>query len=72
MSFVETAFNKGLRPRASPSDALLLRDDARHRILVDVGGVLTVHGREYEGLSGERLPIGGYDSRAIAQLEREM
>ncbi len=57
MSFVETAYNKGLRARASPTDALLLRDGARHRILVDSAGSLTKFGREYEGLSGESLPI---------------
>ncbi len=62
MSFVETAYNKGLRARASPSDTLLLRDGTRHRVLVDSSGSVTRFGREYEALAGESLPAGGYDA----------
>ena len=62
MSFIETAYAKGLRARASPSDGLLLRDGTRHRVLVDSAGALTKFGREYEALAGESLPAGGYDA----------
>ena len=62
MSFVYTAFNKGLRARASPSDGLLLHDGTRHRVLVDSSGGLTKFGREYEALAGESLPADGYDA----------
>ena len=62
MSFVKDAYDKGSRPRASPSDALLLRDGRAHRVLVDSGGRLTVHGAAYEAHSGEALPVGGFDS----------
>ena len=41
-------YDKGSRPRKSPSDALLLRDGRAHRVLVDSAGRLTVHGAAYE------------------------
>ncbi len=62
MSFVKDAYDKGSRPRTSPSDALLLRDGRAHRVLGDSGGRLTVHGAAYEAHSGEALPVGGFDS----------
>jgi hypothetical protein len=62
MSFIKDAYDKGLRPRNTPSDALLLRDGRSSRVLVDSGGRLTVHGAAYEAHSGESLPIGGFDS----------
>jgi hypothetical protein len=73
MSFVKNAYDKGSRPRASPSDALLLRDGRAHRVLVDSGGRLTVHGAAYEAHSGEALPVGGFDSTQTppARGERE-
>ena len=71
MSFVKDAYDKGSRPRASPSDALLLRDGRAHRVLVDSGGRLTVHGAAYEAHSGEALPVGGFDSTQTPTRERE-
>jgi hypothetical protein len=62
MSFVKDAYDKGSRPRKSPSDALLLRDGRSHRVLVDSGGRLTAHGAAYEAHSGEALPTGGFDN----------
>ena len=62
MSFVKDAYDKGSRPRTSPSDALLLRDGRAHRVLVDSGGRLTTHGVAYEAHSGESLPVGGFDN----------
>ena len=61
MSFTSDAYDKGLRPRASASGALLMRDGRKHRILVDQGGNLTAQGRAYEAHSGSSLPVGGYD-----------
>ena len=62
MSFIKDAFDKGLRPKHSPSDALLLRDGRSHRVLVDSSGRLTAHGAAYEAHSGESLPLGGFDT----------
>ena len=62
MSFVEIAFAKGLRARPSPSDGMFLRDGTRHRVLVDSSGTLTKFGRQYDALTGESQPAGGYDS----------
>jgi hypothetical protein len=62
MSFVKDAYDKGSRPRKSPSDAVLLRDGRSHRVLVDSGGRLTTHGAAYEAHSGEALPVGGFDN----------
>ena len=62
MCFVKEAYDKGSRPRKSPSDALLLRDGCAHRVLVDSGGRLTAHGAAYEAHSGESLPVGGFEN----------
>ena len=59
MIFVSVAHGKGIVPRTTPSDSLILRDGASFRTLVNNSGTLTVHGREYEALTGEGLPQGG-------------
>ena len=62
MSFIKDAYDKGLRPKNTASDALLLRDGRSSRVLVDSGGRLTVHGAAYEAHSGEALPTVGFDN----------
>jgi hypothetical protein len=61
MTFVSVAHGKNILPRKTPSDSLILRDGASFRTLVNNSGTLTVHGREYETLTGESLPQGGFD-----------
>ncbi len=61
MTFVSKAHGKALLPRTTPSDALILRDGNSFRTLVTNSGTLTAHGREYEALTGESLPAGGFD-----------
>ena len=63
MTFVSIAHGKGIVPRTTPSDSLILRDGSSFRTLVNNAGTLSVHGREYEALTGEALPQGGgFDS----------
>jgi hypothetical protein len=63
MTFVSVAHGKGIVPRTTPSDSLILRDGSSFRTLVNNAGTLSVHGREYEALTGEALPQGGgFDS----------
>ena len=62
MTFVSVAHGKGVVPKTTPGGSLILRDGSSFRILVNSGGMLTTHGREYEALAGESLPQGGgYD-----------
>jgi hypothetical protein len=67
MTFVSVAHGKGILPRTTPSDSLILRDGASFRTLVNNSGTLTVHGREYEALTGEGLPQGGFDDTQMPQ-----
>ncbi len=61
MTFVSIAHGKGIVPRTTPSDSLILRDGSSFRTLVSNAGNITVHGREFENLTGQSLPQGGFD-----------
>ena len=61
MTFVFVAHGKGLVPRTTRSDSLILRDGGSYRTLVTNAGNLTVHGRGDENLTGQSLPQGGFD-----------
>ena len=59
MTFVSVAHGQGIVPRTTLSD--FLRDGSSFRTLVSNAGNITVHGREFETLTGQSLPQGGFD-----------
>eukprot|EP00973_Karenia_brevis_P021110 2903209-Karenia_brevis.AAC.1 len=61
-AFIQGAVAQGIRPKRTANDALILRDGARYRILVDASGQRTAAGRRYEELAQATLPAEGYDA----------
>ena len=61
-AFIQGAVAQGIEPRRTANDALILRDGARYRILVDANGQRTAAGRRYEELAEAALPAEGYDA----------
>ena len=61
-AFIQGAVAQGIRPKRTASDALILREGARYRILVDANGQRTAAGLKYEELTEATLPAEGYDA----------
>ena len=60
--FIAGAIEQEVRPRKTPSESVILRVGANHRVLVGTGGAVTAAGRLYEELSGETLETWSYDT----------
>ena len=61
-AFIQGALDRGVRPKRTANDALILRDGRKYRILVDANGQRTAAGRRYEQLANASLPAEGYDA----------
>ena len=61
-AFIQGALGRGIRPKRTANDALILRDGSKYRTLVDAYGQRTAAGRRYEALADASLPAEGYDA----------
>ena len=61
-AFIQGALGRGIRPKRTANDALILRDGRKYRTLVDAYGQRTAAGRRYEALADASLPAEGYDA----------
>ena len=61
-AFIQGAVTQGIRPKRTASDALILREGSKYRILVDANGQRTAAGLKYEALAEATLPAEGYDA----------
>ena len=61
MQFVRDSIQKGINPRRTSGESLILRDGRKYRTLVTSDGQLTLTGKAFEELSGQQLPREGYD-----------
>ena len=60
-AFIQGALGRGVRPKRTANDAVILRDGSRYRTLVNASGGRTAAGRKYEQLANVTLPAEGYD-----------
>ena len=60
-AYLNEAIRKGITPKRTASNTLILRDGRQHKTLVGVDGRVTPAGVAYEGLTGEALPTPGFD-----------
>ena len=71
--YVAAALAAGKQPRKTASDSWILRSATTgYRVLVDSGGSITPHGREYESQAGARLQISNFDRTQAAVRENNV
>ena len=60
--FIESAVERGVRPRKTANDSVILRGEGRdYKVLVNSTGSITSAGRRYQALGGEELEAFSYD-----------